>query len=158
VIEALIRHGADPGVYEDPRTAIDSASHLTPLHAAAWSGNAEAGAVLLAHGANPAARDEKYAGTPAGWAEHAGHTAVRDRVLAGAIDVFEAIDRDLVDRIPEILVRDPDSRDRPFGAYVTPRPRANAWWPPADATPLAWAERTGKHAAARVLRDHGVSR
>ena len=158
VIEQLIHHGADPNVYEDPKTAVDAAPHFTPLHAAAWAGNAEAVAALLAHGANVAAREEKYAGTPAGWATHAGHLVVRDAILAGAIDLFEAIDFDLVDRIPSIVAGDPTARERPFHTYVVPQPRANAWWPPPDCTPLAWAERRGKPDAARVLREQGARR
>jgi hypothetical protein len=34
--------------------------------------------VLLKHGANVRVREEKYHGTPPGWANYAGHSEVRD--------------------------------------------------------------------------------
>ncbi len=87
VVETLIRLGASVDVWDDPKTAVDSSTRFTPLHAAAWTGNAEAAAaVLLRHGANPAAREKHYCGTPAGWANYAGHGELRDLILQGPID------------------------------------------------------------------------
>jgi ankyrin repeat protein len=156
VVEALIRAGASVDVRDDPRTAVDSTNGYTPLHAAAFFGNAEAATVLLRHGANPSARDDRYCGTPAGWADYAGHGAVRDLILQGPIDLFEAIHYDLTTRIPEILARDPAALDRPFREYATPQPRPDAWWPEPWWSPLAFAILRHKLDAARILVDHGA--
>jgi ankyrin repeat protein len=84
VVEALIRAGASVDVRDDPKTSVDSTSGYTPLHAAAFHGNAGAAEVLLKHGADPTAKDERYDGTPAGWADYAGHTDIRDLILQAA--------------------------------------------------------------------------
>ena len=49
---------------------------MTPLHLAAQDGHLDGVAALLEGGADPAARDDSYDATPAGWAEHAGHPEV----------------------------------------------------------------------------------
>ena len=54
---------------DNPKTSIDATSGYTPLHAAAWYGNLSAIKVLMKHGADVRAREEKYHGTPAGWAD-----------------------------------------------------------------------------------------
>jgi Ankyrin repeats (3 copies) len=46
-------------------------SHGTPLHHAVWSGSLEAVELLVEAGADPAARDTIWDGTPLGWAEYA---------------------------------------------------------------------------------------
>jgi len=71
VIETLIRNGASVNVHDDPKTSIDSTSGYTPLHAASWHGNVSAIDVLMKHGADVRAREEKYHGTPPGWADYA---------------------------------------------------------------------------------------
>jgi ankyrin repeat protein len=143
-------------VWEEPKTAVDGASHFTALHAAAWAGNASAAAVLLKHGANPAAREERYCGTPAGWANYAGFAETRDLILNGPIDIFDALDFDLTHRIPGVLERDPGALNRPFGEYVVGQPRANHWWPDPGCTPLMWAVKKNKVDAARALLEHGA--
>jgi ankyrin repeat protein len=52
--------------------AIDRTAplHVTALHEAAMRGNIEIIQLLVAHGADPTARDSGYDATPAGWAEH----------------------------------------------------------------------------------------
>jgi len=52
-----------------------------PLHEAAANGNLDTIELLLAHGADPNLRDPSYDSTPAGWAEHFGHTEAQ-RYLA----------------------------------------------------------------------------
>ena len=151
VIDTLVRLGASPNAWDDPRTAVDGAALYTPLHAAAWNGNMDAIRVLLAHGANPAARETRYCGTPAGWANYAGKSEARDLILQGAIDLFEAIDFELPARIPEILARDPQALERPFGEHVVGEPRSEQWWPEPWMTPLMWALRRGRLDAARTL-------
>jgi ankyrin repeat protein len=156
VIDTVVRHGASVDAWDDPKTAVDLATRFTPLHAAAWRGNAETAAALLKHGANPAVREEVYCGTPAGWANYAGHPAVRDLILEGAIDIFDAIDFELIDRFPGIIARDPAAINRPFGQYVTPRARADHWWPDPSSTPLALAKAKNKPDAVRALLDLGA--
>jgi ankyrin repeat protein len=156
VIDALIRLGASPNAWDDPRTAVDGAAHYTPLHAAAWNGNLGAIRVLLAHGANPAARETRYCGTPAGWANYAGKTEARDLILDREIDVFEAIDFDRAPRVPEILARDARALERPFGEYVIGEPRSGQWWPEPWMTPLAWALLRDRRDCCRALLDAGA--
>ncbi|HEV7421789.1 MAG TPA: ankyrin repeat domain-containing protein [Mycobacterium sp.] len=50
----------------------------TALHEAAHSGRADVVATLLAAGADPTRRDERFDATPADWAAHAGHHALAD--------------------------------------------------------------------------------
>jgi ankyrin repeat protein len=156
VMETLIRLGASVDAWDEPSTAVDGATRYTPLHAAATSGNLEAAAVLLQHGANPAIREGKYCGTPAGWANYFGRHQVRDLILNGPIDIFDAIDFELIDRIPEVLARDPRALERPFGEYVLGQPRSAQWWPESWCTPLMWSVMKGKIEAARVLLEHGA--
>jgi ankyrin repeat protein len=73
VIERLIVLGASPNIIDDPNTAIDSTEGYTPLHAAGFHGNVEAAMALLRHGADRSVEDGRYKGTPAGWANYAGH-------------------------------------------------------------------------------------
>jgi ankyrin repeat protein len=153
VLETLIRLGASPNAAADPTTAIDGTSGYTPLHAAGFFGNVEAATVLLKHGANVSVRDDKYRGTPAGWANYASQTAVRDLILTGPIDIFEAIDRDRADRIPEILARDPQALNRPLSHY-SPGPTRQE----ESHTPLSWSVAHDKAEAARVLIAHGATR
>ena len=47
----------------------DAQSRHTALHSAAWNGDLRMAQLLVAAGADPAARDEQYDGTPLGWAE-----------------------------------------------------------------------------------------
>jgi ankyrin repeat protein len=154
VIELLIRHGASVNVRDDPSTAVDVTHGYTALHAAAWAGNLDAIRALLAHGADPRIREEKYCATPAGWAAYAGHTAARDLILEGPVDIFDAITLDRPDLIPRILSNDPGALARPFGAYADCGNGSSD--PQRDTTPLAWALMTGKEEAVRMLRGHGA--
>jgi ankyrin repeat protein len=47
----------------------DAQSRHTALHSAAWNGDLQMVRLLVAAGADPAARDKEYDGTPVGWAE-----------------------------------------------------------------------------------------
>ncbi len=97
VIDAPIRYGASVDAQDDAETAVDDTRGYTPLHAAAFAGNADAVRVLLAHGADTRMRDGKYLATAAGWADYAGHSAIRDMILERSADVFDAIRFDRVD-------------------------------------------------------------
>jgi ankyrin repeat protein len=142
-------------VRDDHRTAVDHTHGYTALHAAAFHGNAQAARVLLRHGANPADREDKYWGTPAGWANYAGHREVRDLILEGPIDIFDAINFDRNDRIAEILGRDPLALERKLGEYVNGDSKPRPWMDPAW-TPVAFAAANGKLDAARLLIDRGA--
>lgn len=118
LVEKLIQAGASVDVWDDAKTSVDSTYGFTPLHAAGFFGNIEAVRVLMKHGANVQVRDSRYQGTAAGWAAYAGHNDVRDVIQEGAIDIFEAIESGLADRIPGILQRDPEALTRKFAAYL----------------------------------------
>ncbi|MGH7721097.1 MAG: ankyrin repeat domain-containing protein [Gemmatimonadaceae bacterium] len=155
VIEALLRAGASVHVRDDHRTSVDGTHGYTALHAAAFHGNAGAARVLLAHGANPADREDKYWGTPAGWANYAGHAEVRDLILRGPIDIFDAIVFDRNDRVGGVLASDPLALNRRFGEYVTGESKPRPWLDPAW-TPVAFAVTNGKLDAVRILTDRGA--
>ncbi len=156
VVATLLAHGASVHARDDARTAVDNTHGYTPLHAAAFGGNLGAVRELLRHGANPSAREDKWWGTPAGWANHAGHREARDLILEGPIDIFDAITFDRVERIAEIVARDPAALERPYGRYVTGNATAHGWvdvgW-----TPVMFAVANGQAAAARALCDRGAA-
>ncbi|MGH7649600.1 MAG: ankyrin repeat domain-containing protein, partial [Gemmatimonadaceae bacterium] len=155
VVATLLDHGASVHARDDARTAVDNTHGYTPLHAAAFAGNLGAVRELLRRGASPSAREDKWWGTPAGWAQHAGHADARDLILDGPIDIFDAITFDRIGRIAGILADDPGALERPFGRYVTREAKEHAWvdvgW-----TPVVFAIANGKRDAARALRRHGA--
>lgn len=151
MIEALVRHGASVNVTDDTETAIDQTKGYTPLHAAAWEGNVAAAAVLLKHGADPRAREGKYCGTPAGWANYNKKFECRDLILqSDRIDIFDAINLDRPDLIRKILSNDPEALHRPFGHYASCSPEG------AHITPLVFATFADKPVAVRVLGSIGA--
>jgi ankyrin repeat protein len=156
VIEALIRGGASVHVRDDHRTAVDGTHGYTALHAAAFHGNLGAARALLRHGASPQDREDRYWGSPAGWAAYAGHTEVRDLILEGAIDLFDAILYDRNDRIPELLARDPEALERRYREYVTGEKTPGAWID-RDWTPAAFAAANGKLDALQLLAHRGAN-
>jgi ankyrin repeat protein len=158
VVEALIRTGASVHARDDHRTAVDGTHGFTALHAAAFNGNIEAVRVLLAHGANPADREDRYWGTAAGWAAYAGHDDVRDLIMAArGVDIFDAILYDRADRIPEILREDPGALERPFRRYVNGDTPVIVQLDP-EWTPAAFAESEGKTEALRILGEYAAQR
>lgn len=151
VIDALLRAGASVDVSDDPKTAVDTTSGYTPLHAAAFRGNRSAVEALLAHHPNLRIRETKWHGTPAGWADYAGHPEIRDLILRGPVDIMEAVEYGLTERIAAIVAEDPAALNRPFEQYpVYPR-YAEGWH-----TPLAFSVARGKADTVRWLLDHGA--
>ena len=146
MVETLLRNGALVNLRDNPKTSIDNTAGYTPLHAAAWHGNLSAIAVLLRHGADVRARDEKYHGTPAGWADYSGHKEARNLILRGPIDIIEAIQYDLIERVRAVLEEDPPSLDRPFRDYGLFPWDAEAWH-----TPLAYAVTRGREEIVRLF-------
>jgi ankyrin repeat protein len=151
VIETLIRNGASVNVHDNPKTAIDSTSGYTPLHAAAWYGNVSAIDVLMKHGADVRVREEKYHGTPAGWADYSGHKEARDLILRGPIDIIEAIQYDMAQCVKAVLEEDPAALNRAFSEYGLFPLDAEAWH-----TPLAYAVTRGRKEIVRLLIERGV--
>jgi ankyrin repeat protein len=60
----------------------DHGTGLTALHLAAQNGNRETVDALLELGADPTLQDGLYGGTPANWAQHGGHAALHDHLIA----------------------------------------------------------------------------
>lgn len=154
-IERLVRAGASPNVRDRSDAAVDGADGYTPLHAAAFHGNLEAARALLRLGADPKARESRYRSAPAGWANHAGHTAVRDLIIAEHVDPFDAIAFGMAERLPEIVRREPWLLDRPFREYVPGE--TNDWPPHGWQTPLAFAIEKGDAESVRALLQAGAS-
>jgi ankyrin repeat protein len=151
VIETLIRNGASVNVRDNPKTSIDNTSGYTPLHAAAWYGNLSAIDVLMKRGGDVRAREEKYCGTPAGWADYSGHKEARDLILRGPIDIIEAIQYDRAQRVKAVLEEDPAALDRAFRDYGLFPLDAEAWH-----TPLAYAVTRGREEIVRLLIERGA--
>jgi ankyrin repeat protein len=151
VIETLIRNGASVNVRDDPKTSIDATSGYTPLHAAAWYGNVTAIEVLMKHGADVRAREEKYHGTPAGWADYSGHKEARDLILRGPIDIIEAIQYNITQRVKAVLEEDPAALNRVFSDYGLFPWDAEAWH-----TSLAYAVARGRDEIVRLLIERGA--
>jgi uncharacterized protein len=160
LLRTLMRHRAGLSLVnmeDNQETAFDGAPGVTPLHAAAFNGNDAAVEVLLRHGANPRARDGRYCGTPAGWADYAGHMGTANRILEADVDIFDAIAFDRADRVSDILDRDPAAIGRPFRAYASCGSKEGQWWPAPDATPIEWATARQKTNAIRVLNERGAA-
>jgi ankyrin repeat protein len=152
MVETLLRNGAHVNIRDNPQTSIDSTAGYTPLHAAAWNGNLGVIPVLLRHGADVRAREEKYHGTPAGWADYSGHREARDLILKGQIDIIEVIQYDLADRIGPILDEEPAALNRPFGDYGLFPFDSEAWH-----SPLVYAVVRGRAEIVRLLLNRGAS-
>ena len=157
VVEALLRLGASPDAVDDTATSVDETQGYTALHAAAFAGNLDAVEALLRYGANGRVRDSKYCGTPVGWARYAKHPAVVERLLSHNLDIFDAIDFDRPDLIPDILRSDAGALDRPFGEYA-PNCQGAEWLPAKDITPLEFARLNDKADAVRILVEHAATR
>jgi ankyrin repeat protein len=76
-VQRLVALGADV----NQRATFGGPAHgegVTALHLAAQTGRLDTIRALLDLGADPTIKDDLYAGTPAGWAEHGGHADARD--------------------------------------------------------------------------------
>jgi ankyrin repeat protein len=72
VVEMLLDAGEDPDRYNP----AGNHAHSTPLHQAALAGHESVVRLLVERGARTDIEDTIYHGTPLGWAEHGGKTAV----------------------------------------------------------------------------------
>jgi hypothetical protein len=73
-VEWLVAHGASVA----GRAGFDH--DATPLHWAALRGHRDVCELLLSNGADRSIRDTSFGTTPAGWAQHNGHTALAERL------------------------------------------------------------------------------
>jgi ankyrin repeat protein len=72
IVQALLDAGEDPDRYNP----VGFHSHATPMHQAALAGHEGIVRLLVERGARVDLRDLLWQGTPAGWAEHEGHTGL----------------------------------------------------------------------------------
>jgi ankyrin repeat protein len=130
----------------------DYLDEVVALHSAAGGDKEEIVRLLLERGASLSVREPFYDGTPVGWADFFEQTRMRDMLLSrGPICLFDALDYDRLDRVPDVLARDPAALERPFAKCLTRTPKPEDWQ-----TPLARMVVRGKTEAVRVLLDHGA--
>jgi Ankyrin repeats (3 copies) len=72
IVRLLLDAGEDPNRYNP----VGCHSHSTPLHQAAWNSHLAVVTLLVENGARLDIKDILFQGTPLGWAEHAGRTAI----------------------------------------------------------------------------------
>ena len=65
--------------------------------------------------------------------------------------MFDALDYGRLDRVPEILARDPEALERPFARCLSRAPKPEDWQ-----TPLVRMVVRGRTEAVRVLLEHGA--
>jgi ankyrin repeat protein len=130
----------------------DYLDEVAALHHAASRDDEEIVRFLLGRGASLAVREPFYDGTPLGWADFFHQTRMRDMLLSSApICLFDALDYERLDRIPDILARDPAALNRPFAECLSRDPKPEDWQ-----TPLARMVDRGRTAAVRVLLERGA--
>ena len=134
----------------DPNVIDDNAA----IHAAGtFAEHEDILRLLLARGASLQLREPWYDGTAIGWADFFDYRALRDRLLnEPEICLFDALDFDRLDRIPDILARDPEALERPFAKRLTRVPKPEDWQ-----TPLVRMVDRGKTEAVRALLAHGAN-
>jgi hypothetical protein len=74
IVGLLLDAGEDPNRYNPP----GNHGHSTPMHQAALAGREAVVRLLVERGARTDIKDTIYHGTPLGWAEHGGQTAIAD--------------------------------------------------------------------------------
>jgi ankyrin repeat protein len=134
---------------------------VAPLHIVAGGGGAtgwlrdsavEIVELLLERGGSLEVREPFYDGTPIGWAAFFDHVEMRDFLLnKERISIFDALEFDRLDRIADILSRDPEALERPFAKCLTREAKPEDWQ-----TPLIRMVSQGKAEAVRVLLAHGA--
>jgi ankyrin repeat protein len=130
----------------------DYVDEVAALHNSASRGQEEIVRLLLQRGASLSVRDPFYDSTPPGWAYFFEQTRVRDMLLSeGPICLFDALDYDRLDRVPDVLARDPAALNRPFAECLSRDPRPEDWH-----TPLARMVDRGKTGAVRMLLEQGA--
>jgi ankyrin repeat protein len=163
----MVNKAVSTGRMEAVRLALDLGfdpnfmDEVTPLHIAACGGGAsgwlrdsaaEIVELLLERGGSLEVREPFYDGTPIGWAAFFDHVKMRDFLLSKErISIFDALEFDRLDRIADIVARDPEALERLFARCLTREPKAEDWQ-----TPLVRMVSQGKAEAVRVLLAHGA--
>ena len=98
-VRCLLRLGVDPNATANDGTAA--------LHHAAWNDQRGVAEVLVAYGARPL-RDANHGSTPAGWADHAGHAAMRDYLLDHCPDGLDLVSFGRIAALRRYLSEHPD--------------------------------------------------
>ncbi len=143
-VQLVLDLGFDPN-YQEDNPAITQTGVLAE--------NEEILRILLAHGASLTLRDPWYDSTAIGWADFFDRADLRDKLLSEpGICLFDALDYNRLDRIPEILARDPASLERPFAECLSRAPKPEDWQ-----TPLVRMVARGNTGAVRALLDHGAA-
>jgi ankyrin repeat protein len=125
---------------------------IAALHVAAGGDKEEIVRLLMKRGASPALREPFYDATAVGWADFFDQRRMRDLLLdEGAICLFDALDYGRLDRVPDVLARDPTAINRPFAECLSREPRPADWY-----TPLVRMVDRGKTEAVEVLLGYGA--
>lgn len=108
--------------------------------------------LLIERGASLTLREPFYDGTPVEWAEFFDYPHLRDMLLSeGAICLFDALDYNRLDRVADVLARDPAALNRPFAECLSRKPKPEDWQ-----TPLVRMVDQGKIEAVCRLLEHGA--
>ena len=129
---------------------------VTPLHQAAFHGQLAMANLLVAHGADIGAREERFAATPLQWAMTAGQTEVAAYIASLDIGIFDAVLQEDAARINTLLDANAALLETTIGverAKRNPEPHSEDWQ-----TPLAFAATRNKPAAVRLLLQRGARR
>jgi len=156
--QAMVLKAVGTGRTEAVRLVLDLGfdpnyiDEVAALHPAAGRNQQEMVKLLLQRGASLCVREPYYDATPLGWVDFFDQAPMREMLLSdGPICLFDALDLDGLDRVPDILARDPASLNRLFAECISRDPR-----PEDRQTPLARMVDRGKTAAVRVLLEHGA--
>lgn len=142
-VKLVLDLGFDPN-YQEDSPAI--------THAGVLAENDEILRLLLAYGASLTLRDPWYDSTAIGWADFFDCGELRDRLLdEPGICLLDALDYGRLDRISDILARDPATLERPFAERISRVPKPQDWQ-----TPLVRMVVRGNTEAVRTLLDHGA--
>jgi ankyrin repeat protein len=125
---------------------------IVALHSAAGAGREDIVRLLLKRGASLSVREPFYDATPIGWADFFDQRRMCDILLSeGAISLLDALDFDRLDRVSDVLARDPAALNRPFAECISRQPTPDDWQ-----TPLVRMVDRGKTHAVCVLLSHGA--
>jgi hypothetical protein len=109
----------------------NSIDEVAALHPAAGRDRQDMVKLLLERGASLCVREPFYDATPLGWVDFLGQAPMREMLLSeGPVCLFDALDLDRPDRVPDILARDPASLNRPFAECLSRDPKPEDWQTP----------------------------
>ncbi len=108
VAEILIAEGV--AVNGGPRFGI------RPIHEAAYQGKIEMVELLLAHGADPTLRDQKWESTAIGWADGGRQPTVIEHLFKqDRVDILDAVELKRFEIVEKLLREDPTRANAPNG-------------------------------------------